>query len=273
MTCAPLVALANIARTSSVRAIQTGGLVATSTTWSPQKCGGAPRESDSFLVARQVHIARCMRWFACVLIVSFAATAAAETPVAVSVNPYWSWALAKAFGASINIGVTHRLAVRASFARYSFDYTNGANDALVALAGGDDGPGIWYEGSHIDVSAGLLCYLSQRSRWSGLALEGGLMHRIRNVTMTDWDDDRPLIVETHSSFEGARLLVVASWVIAHHVFVAAGVGASLGYEHGHETTTTDAVTSDAPRMPVTAAVGRLAGWPETYFRIGGTFSL
>ena len=183
-------------------------------------------------------------------------------PIAIGMNLPIRWGDAASIGGSFYIGVSKHLAIRANFATWKYN-----DDAASAIAGIVFGAETEASlgGRVTDVGAGLVWY--SRRLWDGFTLEGGLLHRDKDIHTQD-EFATPEYVGTNTTTYAARGLVGWSWLIGEHVFVAAAFGASAGREIG--STTTGSMSTSRP-MLTTKDVSRWDFAPEGYIRIGGAF--
>lgn len=182
-------------------------------------------------------------------------------PIAIGMNLPLRWGDAASIGGSFYIGVGKQLAIRANLATWKYN-----DDAASALAGlfGAESEGS-YGGRITDVGAGLVWY--SHRLWDGFTLEGGLLHRDKDIHTQD-EFATPEYVATNTTTYAARGLVGWSWLLGEHVFVAAAFGASAGREVGSETTGSMSIPG---AMLTTKDVSRWDIAPEGYIRIGGAF--
>ncbi|MEO8705005.1 MAG: hypothetical protein ABI867_33440 [Kofleriaceae bacterium] len=179
-------------------------------------------------------------------------------PVAVGVNVPFRWPDGNSIAVSLSVGLAKHHAIRANVA--SYEYTDAIGDAVAALAGGENESS--RSGRITDVGIGYVNY--SRELWSGFMLEVGALRRAKDISARRDDTEN---YDTKSTTYSGRVMIGWSWLISHHVFVAAAVGASFGLERGSEITRTDS----NPAMPVTTDVDRATGVGEAYLRIGGLF--
>lgn len=182
-------------------------------------------------------------------------------PIAIGMNLPIRWGDAASIGGSFYIGVSKHLAIRANIATWK--YNDDAASAIVAVLG-DETEGS-YGGRITDVGAGLVYYSNKL--WDGFTLEGGLLHRDRDIHTND-ELATPQYVATNTTTYAARALVGWSWLLGDHVFVAVAFGASAGREVGSETT---GRMEGPSSMLTTKDVSRWDIAPEGYIRIGGAF--
>ena len=182
-------------------------------------------------------------------------------PVAIGVNLPLRWADAESIGGSFYIGVSKHLAIRANVA--SWKYNDDAAAAVIAVLG-EETEGS-FGGRITDVGAGVVWY--SKKLWEGFTLEGGLLHRSKDVHTND-QYSTPEYVATNTTTYAVRGLAGWSWLLGDHVFFAVAFGASAGREIGEETTG----VMDGPGMALTTKdVSRWDIAPEGYVRIGGAF--
>ncbi len=182
-------------------------------------------------------------------------------PIAIGMNLPIRWGDAASIGGSFYVGVSKHLAIRANIATWK--YNDDAASAIVAVLG-EETEGS-FGGRITDVGAGVV-YYSHRL-WDGFTLEGGLLHRDRDIHTND-EFATPEYVATETTTYAARGLVGWSWLFGDHVFVAVAFGASAGREIGSETTGS---MSTPGAMLTTKDVSRWDVAPEGYIRIGGAF--
>jgi hypothetical protein len=180
-------------------------------------------------------------------------------PVAIGVNSPFSWLKErdKGFGASLYIGVSRHLAIRANYATYAED---GPTLRIIGELMGGESAG--YSGSITDLGAGLVYY--PRRLWSGPMLELGALRRATDTSYTPEFADQ---VKTNTATYGARGMVGWSWTFAECMYVGIAIGLSVGREAGTEIRTPDF----GDRMPVRADVARTTVDTEGYLRIGFAF--
>jgi hypothetical protein len=118
-----------------------------------------------------------------------------------------------------------------------------------------------HEGSITDLGVGWSWY--PRRNWSSLSLEVGPLLRIRDTTDSPEYD---LSVRRDTTTVAGRGLVGWSWMLGSHVFIAAAVGMSVGYETGDQTLTPN---FDSPSQTIIKShVRRMQTDPEAYLRFG-----
>ena len=184
-----------------------------------------------------------------------------KLPIAIGMNLPLRWGDAASIGGSFYIGVRERLAIRANVATWK--YNDDAAGAIIAILG-DETEGS-YGGRITDVGAGVVHYSNKL--WDGFTLEGGLLHRSKDIHTRD-DYATPQYVATDTTVYAVRALAGWSWLLGDHVFVAVAFGASAGREIGEETTG----VMDGPGMALTTKdVSRWDIAPEGYIRVGGAF--
>ncbi len=173
----------------------------------------------------------------------------------------WFTEDARVFSGSAYVGLSPHDALRVNVATYE-NAVNLASE-LVLLAQGEYSEGS-REGRTTDVGVGYVYY--PRRLFDGFMAEAGLLGRHRNLSngLYEWEDSAVRHIDTN--MVGARAMVGWSWLFYDRVFIAVGVGASLGYEHG-----TERLDGFGPRM--TTDVRRADVNGEGYLRIGGAFDL
>lgn len=175
-------------------------------------------------------------------------------PVAFGLNNPIGW-YRGAIGASLYVGLSQHLAIRANFSRYG--HYEMLEDVASAVGGGD---GVSYRGRVIDYGVGLVHYSTRR--WEGFMLEAGVLLRDRAIRDRDFFEER--VVKNWTLTYAARGMIGWSWRIGP-AFVAAAVGLSAGHEWGREAVTPETF----PPMPtVTSRVSRRQVDGEAYLRIG-----
>ena len=196
-----------------------------------------------------------MRIALLVLMLSSGVATADELPIAVAVNcPCW-WPHAGSIGGSAYVGVTKEDAIRLNVASYS-----NHGDAIAGVFS-DDGDDSIRSGRITDVGIGWTSYSG--GLWSGFTYELGVLRRARNLRTEDMFA-APQVVATDTATYAGRIQLGWSWLFGKHVFVAAAIGLSMGWEHGSETTDDYA---DRP-MPVPHHVSRADLSGEGYLRFG-----
>jgi hypothetical protein len=182
-------------------------------------------------------------------------------PIAIGMNLPLRWFEGASIGGSFYIGVSKRLAIRANVA--SWKYSDDAAATVASFLGGEIEGSM--DGRITDVGAGLVHYSNKL--WDGFTLEGGLLHRSKDISVRD-EFATPEYVATDTTTYAVRALAGWSWLIGDHLFVAVAFGASVGREIGSETTG----VMDGPSMKLTTKdVSRWDVAPEGYIRIGGGF--
>jgi len=184
-----------------------------------------------------------------------------QLPIAIGMNLPIRWGDAASIGGSFYIGVRERLAIRANVATWKYN-----DDTASVVAGllGEDSEGS-FGGRITDLGAGVVHYSNKL--WDGFTLEGGLLHRSKDIHTQD-EFATPEYVATDTTTYAVRGLAGWSWLIGDHVFVAVAFGASAGRELGEETTG----VMDGPGMTLTTKeVSRWDVAPEGYIRVGGAF--
>jgi hypothetical protein len=196
-----------------------------------------------------------------VLVLSPAVAAAAPDPalpLALAVNLPFGWQDATSVAGSAYVGVTDHDAVRINVASYR-NLDNG--DAIGEILFHGDGDESIRTGRTTDVGVAWTSY--SHALWSGFTYELGVVRRAKSIR-TDDDNATPESTATTTTTYAARAHVGWSWLFGRHVFVAAAVGISLGYERGTETTIADLLMPS----PVAHDVSRSAMSAEGYLRIG-----
>jgi hypothetical protein len=189
------------------------------------------------------------------------AAAARRVPMAFGTNLPFLWADADSIAASLYVGASAHHAIRANVASYR-SHGAGAGDAIGVLAGGD-GSESSHSGRTTDVGIGWVYY--PRSLWNGFMFEAGALRRARDVGVHD-SNMTPERVTTRTTVYAARAMIGWSWLLGRHVFVATGVGLSVGRESGAEI-----LETDYPRMTTRENVARVDVTGEAYLRLGAVF--
>ena len=196
--------------------------------------------------------------------------AAAESPpspdrnIAFAVNAPLRWHQADAsVGASAYVGFRHRYAIRLNVATYP--HTGFPSEAYAALAYGLGGETA-YGGRTTDVGVGAMLF--PRRLWNGSSFEVGGLRRVIDVREVFLGED---VEERTGAGIVGRALVGWSWLMGNRVFVATGVGMSIGRYALRE----DAyyVDPDRPTMHNPRDVVIIEPQLEAYFRIGIAASL
>lgn len=201
-----------------------------------------------------------MRSILAVLFLLVPGLAAAESPsppprsaeaedhvVALGVSSPLSWAHGIGFGASLAFRVSKNHAVR----------FNGAIYKPIEIGEAST------HGTVNDLGAGWVWY--PRRLWDGPTLELGALLRLRENGYYDANAD-PAMLDTTTTIFAGRALVGWSWLFAKRAFFAIAVGASAGYETGHERT-----ADDLNEQMTEQRVHRKHLGAEGYFRIGFVF--
>lgn len=192
------------------------------------------------------------------LLLLVSSTAAADPEVAFAVNAPLGWPSGNSVAGSFYVGLTDHDAIRANVASYA--YTASAIGTVIAPALGGDGDEGSYSGRTTDVGLAWTNY--SRRLFDGFTYELGVLRRARDWRSED-EFATPQIKITKTATYAGRAQVGWSWMIGDHAFVAAAVGLSLGYEHGHETW-----DRELDSMPTNHPVSRADLQPEGYLRIG-----
>ncbi len=177
-----------------------------------------------------------------------AARASAFPAASFGVNVPLSWRYGGGYGGSLSVGVSRHFAVRANVASYPYKGLLSESD---------------YDGRIGDVSLGLVYY--PRRLWSGFTVELAALGRDQDTAVSD-SYAEIYSKEIDTRLYAARALIGWSWS-AQPFFFALAVGASVGYETGHQTITEDEVDG----MSVTSRVSGRGGNFEGYLRMGLAF--
>ena len=192
------------------------------------------------------------------------AAAARHVPIAFGTNLPILWRDADTIAASLYVGASDHHAIRANIASYEA-HEPVVGDAIAAILADSDGCECSMSGRTTDVGIGWVYY--PRSLWSGFMFEAGALRRARDVSVHD-SNKTPERVTTRTTVYAARAMIGWSWSIGRHMFVATGVGLSVGRESGHEI-----LETDYNRMRTRESVERLAVTGEAYLRVGAVFDL
>ena len=192
------------------------------------------------------------------------AAAMRHVPVAIGTNLPFMWDDADSIAASLYVGASDHHAIRANVASYK-PHGPVVADAIVGVLFDGDGSESSQSGRTTDVGIGWVYY--PRSLWSGFTFEAGALRRARDVRVHD-SNMRPERVTTKTTVHAARAMVGWSWSLGRHMFVATGLGLSVGRESGDEIFETD-----IDRMTTRESVRRVDVTAEGYLRIGAMFDL
>jgi hypothetical protein len=192
------------------------------------------------------------------------ASAASHVPVALGTNLPFLWKDGDTLAASLYVGLSEHGAIRANVASYR-SHAPVASDAIGAVLFDSDGSEASFSGRTTDVGIGWVYY--PRSLWDGFLLEAGALRRARDISVHD-SNRTPERVTTTTTVYAARALIGWSWLLGRHVFVATGVGLSVGHESGAEIFETE-----DNHMTTRESVSRTAVTGEAYLRIGAAFEL
>ena len=184
--------------------------------------------------------------------------------VGLAVNPPLRWQNAGAVGVSGYIGFAKQHAIRVNLATY--EHNASAIGDLASLLSGGDGDEGSYSGRTTDIGIGYQHYT--RGTFEGCSLEVGMLRRAQDLREED-DFASPSIVETKATGYAGRMMIGWSWLWAERVFLATGVGVSVGRYAGTERTAGSTympqfTSKDFVRYETTA---------EAYLRIGLAFGL
>ena len=186
-------------------------------------------------------------------------------PIAFAANvPFaWPWSV----GVSAWVGVDDHHAIRANFARYRGPLWQSIAAAFSGegsdLEEGDIPPDF---GHTTDVSLGWVHY--PRRVLDGATLEASALLRLNRLR--DRIDSQNMASEEQFTNEyGVRALAGWTWRLGHWWFLAASVGASVGYERGREKQFLgyDA-THGGMNITQDVRVSRVVWSGEAYLRIG-----
>ena len=192
------------------------------------------------------------------------ASAASHVSVALGTNLPFLWKDGDTLAASLYVGVSERSALRVNVASYK-NHQPVASDAIGAILFGGEGSEASHSGRTTDLGIGWVYY--PRSLWDGLLFEAGALRRARDVSVYD-SNRTPERVTTTTTVYAARALIGWSWLLGRHVFVATGVGLSVGHESGAEIFETD-----YNQMTTRESVSRISVTGEAYLRMGAAFDL
>lgn len=185
-------------------------------------------------------------------------TAAPSQPsVALATNLPFLWAGGDTFAASLYVGISGRHVIRANFASYK-NHANSVGNLISALAGGDDLPSSI--GRTTDVGIGWVYYAEHA--WRGVMYEVGVLRRARDVGTYDSNATFEL-VNTKTTVYAAHVMIGWSWLMYEAVFVATGVGVSVGRESG-----TGVAQSYSREMTTRTSIARADTNAEAYLRVG-----
>jgi hypothetical protein len=193
-----------------------------------------------------------------------AATDEQNVAIGLAVNPPLRWADAAAVGFSGYIGFANQHAIRINLATYEHT-ANVIGDLGSIAAGGEGSEGI-YSGRTTDLGIGYQHYT--RGMFDGCSLEVGVLRRAQDLREED-DFASPSIVETKATGYAGRMMIGWSWLFAQRVFVATGVGVSVGRYAGTERT---AGSTYMPQYTSKDFV-RYETSGEVYLRLGLAFGL
>lgn len=184
--------------------------------------------------------------------------ASIHVPVALGSNlPLW-WKHASSIAGSVSVGVADRVAIRANVATYR-NHGQILPDTIDLLEGGD---GVDYDGRITDLGIG--CVLYSQSLWDGFMFEVGAFRRARDVSR----NDEGAILARKTTVYAVRTLIGWSWRLGGFMFLATGIGLSIGRESGTET------HEDWPVfMPMTKRIKEADVIGEAYLRLGVAFEL
>jgi len=193
------------------------------------------------------------------------APAATESaPVAIGTNLPLLWKNGDALSASLYVGVSDHHAIRGNVASYK-NLSTVAGDAIVGILANSDGSEASFSGRTTDLGIAWVYY--PRSVLDGFMLEAGALRRARDVSVHD-SNRTPERVTTTTTVYAARAMIGWSWLLGRHVFVATGVGLSVGHESG-----TELFETEYNGMTTSANVSRIDVSAEAYLRMGAVFGL
>jgi hypothetical protein len=192
------------------------------------------------------------------------AAAVRHVPIAIGTNLPLLWEDADSIAASLYVGASDHHAIRANVASYK-PHGPVVADAIVGLLFDGDGSEASESGRTTDVGIGWVYY--PRSLWSGFTVEAGALRRARDVRVHD-SNMTPERVTTRTTIYAARAMVGWSWSLGRHMFIATGLGLSVGRESG-----TEILEVDYNRMTTRENVLRVDVTAESYLRIGAMFDL
>jgi hypothetical protein len=187
-----------------------------------------------------------------------------HVPVALGTNLPFLWKDADTLAASLYVGMSQHHAIRANIASYK-SHGPVVTDVIGAILFDSDGSESSHGGRTTDVGISWVYY--PRSLWDGLLLEAGALRRARDVSVHD-SNRTPEHVTTITTVYAARAMIGWSWLLGRHVFVATGVGVSVGHESGAEI-----LETEYPQMTTHDSVSRVDVAGEAYLRIGAAFDL
>jgi hypothetical protein len=189
--------------------------------------------------------------------------AASDRALAITTNLPFMWKDATSIAGSVHVGVSRRHAIRANVASYKNAGSGIATDGLIGLFGGEDEAS--FTGRTTDIGLGWVFYPDHL--WSGWTIELGALRRARDIAMHD-ENLSPERVETETTTYAVRATLGWTWLFQQRLFIAAGVGLSVGREAGTEVT-----SSDFDRMMTRTSVARRDVTAEGYLRFGIAFAL
>lgn len=184
--------------------------------------------------------------------------------VAFGTNLPFLWKDGDTVAASLYVGMSEHHAIRANVASYK-SHGPMVGDAIGGILFNSDGSEASFGGRTTDLGIGWVYY--PRSLWDGLMLEAGALRRARDVSVDD-SNRTPERVATTTTVYAARAMIGWSWLLGRHVFIATGVGLSVGHESGSET-----LETEYPAMTTREHVSRVDVSAEAYLRMGAAFDL
>jgi len=192
------------------------------------------------------------------------ASAVKHVPVAFGTNLPILWKDADTLAASLYVGLSQHHAIRANIASYK-SHDPVVSDAIGAILFDSDGSESSHGGRTTDVGIGWVYY--RRSLWDGFMFEAGALRRARDVSVHD-SNRTPERVTTRTTVYAARAMIGWSWLLNRRVFLATGVGLSVGHESGAEI-----LGTDHDQTMTRESVSRVDVTGEAYLRIGAAFDL
>jgi hypothetical protein len=184
--------------------------------------------------------------------------------IGLAMNPPLRWIGGGSVALSGYVSLAKHHALRLNFATY--EYTANSVGLVAAIALGEDGDEASYDGRTTDVGIGYQYY--SRGPFDGLMLEAGVFQRDIDTRYLD-DNASPAILETDATAYAGRAMIGWSWLMKRKVFIAVGVGASVGRYSGKETVSATTVMPEY----TTREFVRYEKVPEGYMRIGLAFGL
>lgn len=184
----------------------------------------------------------------------------------VNVPLIWPWS----FAASGWIGLDEHYALRGNFARYRGSLVTASLGSFDSEGEGDAGGTELDFGHTTDVSLGVAYY--PRRVLHGISLELGALcrfHRLRDRI----DDHNMALEQQRTNVYSARFLIGWTGYVSDSWFLAAGLGAALGYERGWERVFVRYDRSDGGFREVfrEGDVSRADLSMEAYLRVGIEF--